>query len=384
MSISSTHMSIPITKPLFSEDEERAVVEVLRSGWVVQGPKVAAFERVVANYVGVPHAIATSSCTTALHLALVLLGIGPGDEVIVPSFTFIATANVVCYTGATPVFVDIDPQTYNLDPNRLETAVTPRTKAIMPVHQIGLAADMDRLNAIANRYGLAVIEDAAPALGATYKGKRVGGLGNVTCLSFHPRKVITAGEGGMILTSDQTLANHARTLRTHGMSLSDLQRHQATSVAIEEYHDLGYNYRLSDLHAAVGLEQMKKLDLMLMRREQLAVRYHEALADLECLQLPFSSTDQPHSYQSYIIQLGPQAPKSREQVMQEMLEAGIATRRGVMAIHLEPYYRQRFPGVRLSVTETAAQSTLLLPIYATMTELEQEYVIDHLHRILRP
>jgi dTDP-4-amino-4,6-dideoxygalactose transaminase len=377
-------MSIPITKPLFSEDEERAVVEVLRSGWVVQGPKVAAFERVVANYVGVPHAIATSSCTTALHLALVLLGIGPGDEVIVPSFTFIATANVVCYTGATPVFVDIDPQTYNLDPNRLETAVTPRTKAIMPVHQIGLAADMDRLNAIANRYGLAVIEDAAPALGATYKGKRVGGLGNVTCLSFHPRKVITAGEGGMILTSDQTLANHARTLRTHGMSLSDLQRHQATSVAIEEYHDLGYNYRLSDLHAAVGLEQMKKLDLMLMRREQLAVRYHEALADLECLQLPFSSTDQPHSYQSYIIQLGPQAPKSREQVMQEMLEAGIATRRGVMAIHLEPYYRQRFPGVRLSVTETAAQSTLLLPIYATMTELEQEYVIDHLHRILRP
>jgi len=384
MSISSTHMSIPITKPLFSEDEERAVVEVLRSGWVVQGPKVAAFERVVANYVGVPHAIATSSCTTALHLALVLLDIGPGDEVIVPSFTFIATANVVCYTGATPVFVDIDPQTYNLDPNRLETAVTPRTKAIMPVHQIGLAADMDRLNAIANRYGLAVIEDAAPALGATYKGKRVGGLGNITCLSFHPRKVITAGEGGMILTSDQALANHARTLRTHGMSLSDLQRHQATSVAIEEYHDLGYNYRLSDLHAAVGLEQMKKLDLMLMRREQLAVRYHEALADLECLQLPFSSTDQPHSYQSYIIQLGPQAPKSREQVMQEMLEAGIATRRGVMAIHLEPYYRQRFPGVKLSVTETAAQSTLLLPIYATMTELEQEYVIDHLHRILRP
>jgi len=377
-------MSIPITKPLFSEDEERAVVEVLRSGWVVQGPKVAAFERVVANYVGVPHAIATSSCTTALHLALVLLGIGPGDEVIVPSFTFIATANVVCYTGATPVFVDIDPQTYNLDPNRLETAVTPRTKAIMPVHQIGLAADMDRLNTIANRYGLAVIEDAAPALGATYKGKRVGGLGNVTCLSFHPRKVITAGEGGMILTSDQALANHARTLRTHGMSLSDLQRHQATSVAIEEYHDLGYNYRLSDLHAAVGLEQMKKLDLMLMRREQLAVRYHEALADLECLQLPFSSTDQPHSYQSYIIQLGPQAPKSREQVMQEMLEAGIATRRGVMAIHLEPYYRQRFPGVKLSVTETAAQSTLLLPIYATMTELEQDYIIDHLHRILRP
>jgi perosamine synthetase len=383
MSSVSTHMNIPITKPMFGEEEERAVVEVLRTGWVVQGPKVAAFERLVADYVGVPEAVATSSCTTALHLALVLLGIGAGDEVIVPSFTFIATANVVLYTGATPVFVDIDPQTYNLDPDGVEAAITSRTKAIMPVHQIGLAADMDRLNAVAQRHGLVVIEDAAPALGATYKGKRVGGLGNATCLSFHPRKVITAGEGGMFLTADQALANRARILRTHGMSLSDLQRHHATSVAIEEYYDLGYNYRMSDLHAAVGIEQMKRLDFMLMRRKQIAARYHEAFADLDCVQLPFSSCNQPHSYQSYIIQLRPQAPKPREQVMQEMLEAGVATRRGVMAIHLEPYYRQRFPQVKLPVTEVAAQSTLLLPIYATMTDVEQEYVIDHLLRTLR-
>jgi perosamine synthetase len=384
MSSVSTHMNIPITKPMFGEEEERAVVEVLRSGWVVQGPKVAAFERLVADYVGVPEAVATSSCTTALHLALVLHRIGPGDEVIVPSFTFIATANVVLYAGATPVFVDIDPQTYNLDPDSVEAAITSRTKAIMPVHQIGLAADMDRLNAVAQRHGLAVIEDAAPALGATYKGKRVGGLGNPTCLSFHPRKVITAGEGGMLLTADQALANRARILRTHGMSLSDLQRHHATSVAIEAYHDLGYNYRMSDLHAAVGIEQMQRLDFMLRRRQQLAARYDEAFADLDCVQLPFSSDDQPHSYQSYILQLRPQAPKPREQVMQEMLEAGVATRRGVMAIHLEPYYRQRFPQVKLPVTEAAAQSTLLLPIYATMTDVEQEYVIDHLLRTLHP
>jgi perosamine synthetase len=383
MSSVSTHMNIPITKPMFGEEEERAVVEVLRSGWVVQGPKVAAFERLVADYVGVPEAVATSSCTTALHLALVLHRIGPGDEVIVPSFTFIATANVVLYAGATPVFVDIDPQTYNLDPDSVEAAITSRTKAIMPVHQIGLAADMDRLNAVAQRHGLAVIEDAAPALGATYKGKRVGGLGNPTCLSFHPRKVITAGEGGMLLTADQALANRARILRTHGMSLSDLQRHHATSVAIEAYHDLGYNYRMSDLHAAVGIEQMQRLDFMLRRRQQLAGRYDEAFADLDCVQLPFSSDDQPHSYQSYILQLRPQAPKPREQVMQEMLEAGVATRRGVMAIHLEPYYRQRFPQVKLPVTEAAAQSTLLLPIYATMTDVEQEYVIEHLLRTLR-
>jgi perosamine synthetase len=383
MSLASIRLKIPITKPLFGEDEERAVVEVLRSGWVVQGPKVAAFERLVADYVGAQEAIATSSCTTALHLALVLLGIGPGDEVIVPSFTFIATANVVCYTGATPVFVDIDPQTYTLDPNRVEAAITPRTKAIMPVHQIGLAADMDRLNAVAHQHGLAVLEDAAPALGAMYKGKRVGGLGNVTCLSFHPRKVITAGEGGMVLTDDPAFANRARRLRTHGMSLSDLQRHQAPAVAIEAYHDLGYNYRLSDLHAAVGMAQMQRLDFILMRRQQIAARYDEALAALDCLQLPFSSAEQPHSYQSYLIHVRPHAPKPREQVMQELFEAGIATRRGVMAIHLEPYYRRRFPQVALPVTEAAAHSTLLLPIYTTMTESEQDYVIDHLHSILR-
>jgi perosamine synthetase len=383
MSISSARMMIPITKPFLGEDEARAVTQVLRSGWIVQGPKVAEFERRVAEYVGARHAVATSNCTTALHLALVLCGIGPGDEVIVPSFTFIATANAVCYVGATPVFVDIEPQAYNLDPDGIEAAITPRTKAIMPVHQIGLAADMDRINAIGHRHGLAVIEDAAPALGASYKGRRVGGLGNPTCLSFHPRKVITSAEGGMLLTDDENLANRARILRSHGMSLSDLQRHQAQQVVIEEYHDLGYNYRLSDLHAAVGIEQLKKLDIMLARRSQIAARYNEALADLDSVQLPFSSADRPHSYQSYMICLRPRVSHTREQVMQEMLEAGIATRRGVMASHMEPYYRQRFPEVKLSVTEIAAQSTLLLPIYTTMTETEQEYVSEHLLRILR-
>ncbi len=382
MSVSTAKMHIPITKPCFGEEEERAVVQVLRSGWVVQGPKVAEFERLVAEYVGVRQAVATSSCTTALHLALTLRGIGAGDEVIIPSFTFIATANAVHYTGATPVFVDIDPQTYNIDPDCIEAAITPRTKAIMPVHQIGLAADMDRINTIAQRHGLVVIEDAAPALGAMYKSKQVGSLGNPTCFSFHPRKVITSGEGGMIVTDDDTLAERARTLRAHGMSLSDLARHQAQSVVIEEYHDVGYNYRLSDLHAAVGIEQMKRLDFMLAQRKRVAHLYNEAFADLEGVQLPFSSHEMPHSYQSYMIQLRPPMTKTREQVMQEMLEAGVATRRGVMAIHLEPYYHQRFPQVRLPVTETATRHTLILPNYATMTEAEQAYVIEHLRRAL--
>jgi perosamine synthetase len=382
MSVSVVRMNIPITKPYFGEEEEQAVVLVLRSGWIIQGPKVAEFEHMVAEYVGTRHAIATSSCTTALHLALILHGVGVGDEVIVPSFTFIATANAVRYTGATPVFIDVDPRTYNIDPDCIEAALTPRTKAIMPVHQIGLAADMDRINTIAHRHGLLVIEDAAPAIGVTYKHKRVGSLGNPTCFSFHPRKAITTGEGGMIVTDDDAYAERARILRAHGMSLSGLARHPATPMAIEEYHEVGYNYRMSDLHATVGIEQMKKLHCILTQRQQVAARYNEAFAHLDCVQLPFSSSEMPHSYQSYILQLRSHAPKTRDQVMRELLEVGVAARRGVMAIHLEPSYSLLFPHLRLPVTEAAARHTLLLPIYAAMTETEQAYVIEHLLRIL--
>jgi dTDP-4-amino-4,6-dideoxygalactose transaminase len=364
------------------ELEERAVVEVLRSGWVVQGPRVAEFEQSVKNYVGARHAVATSSCTTALHLALVLHGIGPGDEVIVPSFTFIATANAVRYTGATPIFTDIDPQTYNISPDCIEAAITPRTKAIMPVHQIGLAADMDRINGIARHYGLVVVEDAAPAIGALYKNRRIGSLGNSTCFSFHPRKAITSGEGGMIVTDDDSLAERGRILRAHGMSISDLARHSAKNVVVEQYPEMGFNYRMSDLHAAVGIEQLKKLDLVLTKRKEIAARYNEAFADIDCMQLPFSSSETPHTFQSYMIRLLPHARKTREQVMQEMLESGVATRRGVMAIHLEPSYRRLYPSVSLPITETATKDTLLLPIYTTMTGLEQEYVIDNMLRIL--
>jgi perosamine synthetase len=382
VSTRTARWNIPITKPLVGDREERAVLEVLRSGWLVQGPKVAEFERAVAAYVGARHAVATSSCTTALHLALVLHGIGTGDEVIVPSFTFIATANVVLYTGATPVFVDIDPRTYNLDPDAVEAAITPRTRAIMPVHQIGLAADIDRLAAIARRHDLVLIEDAAPAIGATYKGRRVGGLGHPACLSFHPRKVITTGEGGMLLTDDEALAERARTLRAHGMSVSDLARHRADRVLVEEYHELGYNYRMTDLQAAIGIEQLKRLDEMIERRREVAGRYAKALADADGVQLPFSPPDAPHTYQSYMIELRPGLGLNREILMQELLAAGVATRRGVMAIHLEPQYRQRWPDLRLPVTESATRHTLLLPIYATMTSTEQEYVIDQLLRAL--
>jgi perosamine synthetase len=375
-------MSIPLTRPVLGDAEERAVLEVLRSGWLVQGPKVAEFERMTAALVGAHHAVATSNCTTALHLALVLHGIGAGDEVIVPSFTFIATANAVTYTGATPVFADIDPLTYNLDPDAVDTAITPKTKAIMPVHQIGLAADMERLRALARQHGLALIEDAAPALGATYRGRRVGGLGNTACFSFHPRKAVTTGEGGMITTDDEALAERARVLRAHGMSVSDLARHQARRVIIEEYQDLGYNYRMSDLHAAIGIEQLKRLPSILAQRRELAERYAAAFGDLEGVQLPFSSSETPHTYQSYMLQLGADAPTTRERLMEELLAAGIPTRRGVMAIHREPVYRERCRSVSLPVTETAAATTILIPLYAGMTEGEQQYVIEHVRKAL--
>ncbi|HTU03012.1 MAG TPA: DegT/DnrJ/EryC1/StrS family aminotransferase [Candidatus Sulfotelmatobacter sp.] len=380
MRTSVAPVQIPVTKPFLGEEEERAVVEVLRSGWVVQGPRVAEFERSVADYVGAAHAVATSSCTTALHLALRLLEIGPGHEVILPSFTFIATANAVRYVGAMPVFADIDPRSYNLDPDGVEAAVTPRTRAILAVHQIGLAADMDRIQSVAERHGLAVLEDAAPSLGATYRGRRVGGLENVTCFSFHPRKVITTGEGGMLTLQDAGLADRARRLRAHGMSVSDLARHRAGRVVIEDYPEVGYNYRMSDLHAAVGIEQMKRLPALLARRREQAERYNRAFADLPAVQLPLSLPSAPHTYQSYLLQLLPEARKSRDQVMAEMLEAGVATRPSVMAVHLTPPYRGSSRA--LPITERVSRNGILLPLYHTMTDAEHAYVIEQLRQVL--
>jgi perosamine synthetase len=288
----------------------------------------------------------------------------------------------VTYVGATPVFADVEPETHNLDASSVATVISPRTKVIMPVHQLGIAADMDPLTTLARAHGVTILEDAAPAIGAAYKGTRVGGLGNMSCFSFHPRKVITTGEGGMVLTDDPDMARRGRELRAHGMSVSDLARHTATRVIIEEYPAIGYNYRMSDLHAAVGVQQMKKLDDLLASRRAVAARYHEGLRDLEWLELPASPPERPHTYQSFMVQLRPGAPKTRDDVMQELLEAGIPSRRGVMAIHLEPCYRGRGRSAPLPVTERAVQDTLLLPIYAHMAETEQGLVIDNLRRIL--
>jgi perosamine synthetase len=374
---------IPITKPYLGEEEALAAAEAIRTGWIAQGPLVARFEEAIAARLGVAHVVATSNCTTALHLALLCSGIGPGDEVITPSFTFVATANAVLYVGARPVFVEIDPQTYNIDPAAIEAAITPRTKAIIPVDQIGLAADLDSVLEIAERYRLKVIEDAAPALGATYRSRPVGAISPVTCFSFHPRKSITTGEGGAIATNDADLAARARVLRSHGASVSDLARHSASSVIIEAYEELGYNYRMTDIQAAIGLEQLKKLDAILARRQVLAERYNMLLAEIAGVTPPYAPDDAPHTYQSYCVRLDLAITPPREEIMERMLAVGVATRRGVMAIHEEPYYVKRFGHISLPVTEAATRETLLLPLYMTMADAEQDRVVEALRDALR-
>ncbi len=373
---------IPVAKPYLTEDEERAAAAAIRSGWVVQGPRVMEFEKSVADCVGAKYALATSNCTTALHLALLALGIGPGDEVLVPSYSFIATANSVIHAGATPVFVEIDPRTYNMDPERLVEKMTPRTRAIMPVHQIGLAADIDTIHEIAREHNLEVIEDAATIIGGEYKGKKIGAHSRAVCFSFHPRKAITTGEGGMVTTNDPEVARQVEMLRSHGANVSDYFRHGADKVIIEEYPVLGYNYRLTDIQGAIGVEQMKKLRWILQRRIEIGTRYNEAFADLDFIETPYEPLYAKHTYQSYCLRVAHNSPKTRDEIMAEMQAAGIATRRGVMAAHLEPFYVNKYGRVSLPVTEEATRTTLLLPIYAQMTEDEQETVIRTLRRIL--
>lgn len=371
---------IPITRPLLGEEEVAAAAEVIRSGWLTQGKRVEEFEQAVARYVGAEHAVAVSNCTSALHLALVAAGVGPGDEVICPSFSFIATANAIVHAGAVPVLVDIDPRTYNIDAACIERAITQRTSAIIPVDQIGLAADLLCIRELAHFHNLAIVEDAAPALGASAGAERVGSRSELTCFSFHPRKSITTGEGGMITTDDGEVAAQLRRLRSHGASISDLARHGSGGVEVETYSELGFNYRMTDIQAAIGCVQMARLDGILADRAAAADRYSEMLAGDERVRVPFSPPDFRHTYQSYCV--GLPSKEIRGLVMSELARQGIATRRGVMAIHLEPLYREWFPAYSLPVTERAAGETVLLPLYAGMSVSEQETVVDALARAL--
>jgi len=367
---------IPITRPYIGDEEEAAAIAVLRSGWLTQGPKVAEFETAFADYVGADHAIAVSNCTTALHLALRALDIGPRDEVICPTLTFIATANAVVYCGATPVLVDVDSATCNIDADAVAAAITPRTRAILAVHQLGLPADLERLQALADRRGLRLVEDAACAAGAQYHGARIGRPhGVLACFSFHPRKSITTGEGGMITTGDPALAARVRLLRQHGMSLSDLDRHRGAAVQFESYPEIGFNYRMTDLQAAIGVEQLRKLEGVLTRRRALAHRYTEALAGVPHLTTPVEPAGLAHPFQSYMVRVSPEASLGRDTLMARLLAEGIATRRGVMCIHREAPYRKLLGDLDLPTAERVSDEGLILPLYAQMTDAEQRTVI---------
>ena len=369
-------MQVPFTRPYLRGDEGAAVAEVIASGWVSQGPRVREFETAFAERVGALDAVATTNCTSALQLALYVSGVGPGDEVIVPSLSFIATANAVWQNGATPVFADVDARTYNLDPVAAEAAITERTRAIMPVHQLGLPADMDPFLELARRHGIQVVEDAACAIGARYKGRLIGSLGPLACFSLHPRKVITTGEGGMIAVNDGAVAERLRRLRQHAMDVSDLARHGATDVVIESYPERGWNLRMTDMQAALGLCQLDRLDEILAERARQAARYSAAIDHVPHLEPPFEPGYAERTWQSYAVRLLPGAPLSRMELMRRLMTDGIATRRGVMAIHEEQAYAGA--DAVLPNTEAATRDSLMLPLFPGLSDEQQDYVIDRL------
>lgn len=347
-------------------------------------PEVTAFEEEFAAEVGARHACAVSSCTTALHLALAACGVRPGDEVITVSHTFIATVNAIRYCGATPILVDIDPLTYNIDPTLIAPAITPRTKVIMPVHQMGMPADIDAVRAIARDHGLAVIEDAACAIGSSYRDRTIGGDAALACFSFHSRKVVATGDVGMIVTNEGGFDQEFRLLRQHGMSVPDRVRHESSKVVFEEYVGLGYNYRMTDIQAAVGRVQLRRLPEMLLRRRALAAEYDAALKEHPHLRPPFVPDYAHPNYQSYPVRVAPSSPIARNDLMQALLDRGIATRRGVMNVHREPAYTGVYPSLSLPESEAAADEAIMLPLFSEMTRGELGYVVENLLSLCPP
>ncbi|MEJ2672117.1 MAG: DegT/DnrJ/EryC1/StrS family aminotransferase [Deltaproteobacteria bacterium] len=380
--------TIPVARPTLGEAEAAAARRAILSGWVVQGPEVEAFEQEFAGAVGAPHAVACSSGTAALHLALAALDLDPGDEVITVSSSFIATANAVRYVGATPVFVDVEPATGNLDPALAAAALTPRTRAILAGHQLGMPCDLGSLLPLARQHNLLLVEDAACAVGSEISLE--DGLweplgrprGDLATFSFHPRKIITTGDGGMITGRDPEIMRRLARLRTHAMSLSTAERHGADKVLFEQYLEVGYNYRLSDIQGAVGREQLRRLPHLIAPRRQLAARYQAALSGCPHLALPREPAWARSNWQSYWITLTPECPKSQLEVMQALLARGIHTRRGVMCAHREPAYRDVAPRHPLPVSEYLQDHSIILPLYPDLTEAEQDQVIAALQELL--
>jgi dTDP-4-amino-4,6-dideoxygalactose transaminase len=370
---------IPVMKPWLGDEEARAAADAVTSGWVAQGPRVAEFEAAFAAQVGARHGVAVSSCTTALHLALHLHGIGPGDEVVVPSFSFIATANCAVYVGATPVFADVEAKDGNLSARTVEPVLTDRTRAVVVVDQGGMPADVRPLRRLCESRGIALVEDAACAAGSRYRGAPAGSEAPVAAWSFHPRKLLTTGEGGMLTTADPELAARARRLREHGMNVSAAERHQSSRPVIESYLEVGFNYRMTDIQAAVGLVQLAKLDAMVTRRRELAAAYRDALDGVPGLRTVEDPPWGESNFQSFWVELGDEYPLSRNELLTALAGEGISARAGIMAAHRQPAYEGRRHD-DLPVTERLTERTLILPMFHTMTEGEQQRVVALIRR----
>lgn len=395
---------IPVMIPFFDQKEEEAAVSAIRSGWVAQGLKVEAFEEAIACHEKKGYGIATSSCTTALHLAMTALGLTKGMDVLVPSFTFVATANSVVQTGATPVLVDVDKKTYNIDPSKIEIKIEKdylvenkiyknkktgnQLWGIVPVHQFGLCADMLEINQIAHKYNLKIVEDAACALGAKIKEVHQGGFGNESCVSFHPRKSITTGEGGMVLTDNKELMRKMKELRSHGTTISAESRHESKGFLLPGFSEAGYNYRMTDIQGAIGVEQVKKLDYILKIRREKAELYNNLLQEVipEFI-IPYVPKDYYHAFQSYVCMLSLEKIKVnsiedggifRDELLSILEERGIATRQGTHAVHMLDYYVNAYGYNREDLPDAYAcdRLSITLPLYVQMNEAEQEYVVN--------
>jgi len=373
---------IPISKPYLTEKEARAAHDTILSGWVTQGPRVQEMEEKFCAYTGARYAVAVSNCTTALHLAMIVSGIGPGDEVICPSMSYIATANCIRYVGAIPVFAEVYPDDYNLSLEDTRRKITSRTKAVLLVHQIGMPADIDGFATLCREHGLLLIEDAACAVGSAYKGKKIGSHSDIVCFSFHPRKVISTGDGGMITTNSEEKYNQLRLLRQHGMSVNDRVRHTSGTVIFEDHVVLGYNYRLTDIQAAVGICQLEKLDWLIGERRRIAMNYLRAFEHIPFIRLPVEKKGCFSNYQSFSVYLNDDCPVPRNDLMQKLLDAGISSRRGIMTSHRETAYRDMCKGISLPDSEKASDNSIILPLYVPMDEKDQEHVIENVIRIL--
>jgi dTDP-4-amino-4,6-dideoxygalactose transaminase len=366
---------IPVARPLLGAQEAAAAAEVISSGWVAQGPRVAEFETAFAAATGTGHAVALSSCTAALHLAMIAAGVQAGDEVIVPSMSFIATANAARYVGARPVFADVDPDTLNLTPGTVEPLLTDRTRAVILVDQAGVPADLDAMRALCDPRGIFVVEDAACAVGSTYRGCPAGARAAIAAFSFHPRKLLTTGEGGMITTSDPELAARLRRLREHGMDVSAADRHLERQPVFEHYTELGYNYRMTDVQAAIGLVQLGRIGGVVDRRRQLALRYQRLLGQIPGLRTVADPGYGTTNFQSFWVALPSEFPVTRNELLRLLADAGVSARRGIMAAHLEPAYAGRARRAELPVTEQMSATSLILPLFHELTDAEQDQVI---------